>query len=105
MKPDTGPTREPRVPAMDLTEFKAAGYLMEVNRRFFHPLGLALSVKTNTDGEVTLHNIWDGRDDPEGFVFEDLTEAEALRAVRISDELDRRLKVREQRLGYGVQPL
>jgi hypothetical protein len=90
---------------MDLREFKAAGFLQEVNRRFFHPLGLALSVRTDSDGSVQLHSIWDGRDDEEGFVFKDLTDDERLRGKRIDSELERRLRMREERLGFGIQPL
>lgn len=95
----------PRAPAMDLREFLDAGFLQEVNRRFFHPLGLALSVKLNEDGTVELHNIWDGRDDPEGFTFEGWTETDQARGQVIEDELQRLLKVREERLGFGIQPL
>lgn len=32
---------------MDLAEFVSLGYLHEVNRRFFHPLGLALETSFN----------------------------------------------------------
>ena len=105
MNTDIGPTDQPKTPSMDLRDFKEAGYLLEVNRRFFHPLGLALSVRRDPNGEVTLHNIWDGRDDEEGFVFEELTEDERLRGKRITAELERRLRLREERLGFGIQPL
>lgn len=56
---------------LDLTEFRDLGYLQEVNRLFFHPLGLALEVYTDTDtGDVThLGGIWDYRGDPEGVLF------------------------------------
>lgn len=48
------------------------GYVQEVNRLFFHPLGLALAV--NPDQDIEDHGyfaiqIWDCRDDPEGFEF------------------------------------
>lgn len=33
---------------MDLSEFVESGYLQEVNRQFFHPLGLGLIIN-NTD--------------------------------------------------------
>jgi hypothetical protein len=104
MKDDVGPTDAPKTPSIDLREFKDAGYLLEVNRRFFHPLGLALSVKVAA-GTVSLHSIWDGRDDPEGFVFDDLTIEDGERGAAISVELERRLRIREERLGFGIQPL
>jgi hypothetical protein len=94
-----------QVPEMNLKEFLDDGYLQEVNRRFFHPLGLALSVKTHEDGTVTLHNIWDGRDDPEGFTFEGWTASDGMRGERIEAEFNRRLEIRERQLGFGIQPL
>ena len=76
---------------MDLNEFRDAGYLMEVNRVFFHPLGLALAVTFDKDtGKVTaLEGILDSRDDPEGFIFDELDEhdcerSEAIEALRYS---------------------
>ena len=55
---------------MDLNEFKSKGFLQEVNRLFFHPLGLALEVFVDEDGNVTsLGGVWDFRDDPEGMFF------------------------------------
>lgn len=35
---------------MDLTEFRRLGFLQEVNRQFFHPLGLALEMIVETGG-------------------------------------------------------
>lgn len=37
---------------MDLKEFQADGYLQEVNRRFLHPLGLALEMQTGDDDDA-----------------------------------------------------
>lgn len=36
---------------MDPAEFREEGYLQEVNRRFFHPLGLAIEMVMNKPGE------------------------------------------------------
>lgn len=59
--------------AMDIAEFRKLGLLQEVNRRFFHPIGLALAVNAAKDDEPpiaeTLAYIIDRRDDPEGFMF------------------------------------
>lgn len=54
---------------IDIGEFQRLGFLQEVNRLFFHPVGLALEVLRHEDGIVTLGGIWDYRDDPEGVMF------------------------------------
>ena len=54
---------------IDIKEFRDKGYLQELNRRFLHPLGLALSVKVNDDGSETLDSIWDYREDSEGIYY------------------------------------
>ena len=60
-------------------ELRSLGILHEVNRLFFHPLGLALAViipnETATPEEIEADNtfgtlyIVDGRDDLEGWIF------------------------------------
>jgi hypothetical protein len=88
------------------------GYLQEVNRRFFHPLGMALAVTSYPDGAQVISGVIDARDDPEGYVF-DLSSwpdpAMARRdfhekAVVIENEWDLRSAVREERFGWVVQP-
>lgn len=54
---------------IDIKEFRKLGFLQEVNRKFFHPLGLALEVIINEDGTETLGGVWDYRKDPEGNFF------------------------------------
>lgn len=54
---------------IDIKEFRKLGFLQEVNRTFFHPLGLALEVIINADGTEVLGGIQDYRDDPEGFYY------------------------------------
>ena len=55
---------------IDIKEFRAKGFLQEANRKFFHPLGLALEVTINEETEEeTLGGIWDYRDDQEGMFF------------------------------------
>jgi hypothetical protein len=64
---------------IDIKEFRRLGILQEVNRKFFHPLGLALEVIVNDDGTETLGGIWDYREDPEGnFFSEDMIRQEAI---------------------------
>ena len=47
------------------------GYLQEVNRQFFHPLGLALTVVVEADGTARIAGVLDYRDDPAGVIFDD----------------------------------
>ena len=42
---------------LDLIEFRDFGFLQEVNRQFFHPLGLALEIRYLDNGEVVLGGI------------------------------------------------
>lgn len=64
---------------IDVKEFRRLGFLQEANRKFFHPLGLALEVVINGDGTETLGGIWDYRDDPEGNLFgADMIKQEAI---------------------------
>jgi len=56
---------------MDFDEFRELGLLQEVNRKFFHPLGLALEININeeTHKAESFGKIWDYRNDPEGIFF------------------------------------
>ncbi len=55
--------------SMDIKKFVDDGYLQEVNRRFFHPLGLAMAAAVNGDGKYELSGILDYREDPTGIHF------------------------------------
>ena len=78
-----------------IKEFQEEGYLQEANRRFFHPLGLALEVIMNDeDGSMVLGGIWDSRDDPEGILFDDYDHD---KAVIIGHMLDVRSGPRDAR--------
>lgn len=54
---------------MDIKEFRNLGFLQEINRKFLHPLGLAMEVIIDEDGSERLGGIWDYRHDPEGMFF------------------------------------
>lgn len=88
---------------MSIKEFKDGGYLQEVNRQFFHPLGLALWIQYSDDETACyLHSIWDSRDDPQGFVFgPGMINQELLNKVR--DEMSKKLTYRSQTLGFAIQ--
>lgn len=87
---------------MDIAEFRALGYLQELNRLFLHPLGLALEVVGSFDGTETLGGIWDSRDDPEGIVFSDAPDVE--KVVFVRDQLEARSAARFAGLGFVIQP-
>lgn len=89
---------------MSITEFREKGYLQELNRRFLHPLGLALEVVIEDDGSERFGGVWDYRDDPEGIIFGEDT-LDARKAANINDEFNARREAREERLGYIVQPV
>lgn len=90
---------------LDLDVLRNDGYLQEVNRQFFHPLGLALAVVIPTKpGEPDTHlAVLDYRHDPEGMNFGpgDLTE----KAGRLHDIARLRRVPRVNALGYWVQPI
>lgn len=97
---------------IDPDEFRETGFLYEVNRRFFHPLGLAMAVSTDDDGTATFQ-VFDDRGDPEGWVFSwakypdvDQAKAEAVeKAARVQAEWDSHATVRMERFGWVVQPV
>ncbi|MCK4816475.1 hypothetical protein KA005_11965 [bacterium] len=94
---------------IDVKEFQDFGFLQEVNRQFFHPLGLALEVIVDLEtGEVTLGGVWDARDDPEGYLFseEDLLDLVCIQKMKNVRQLwDDKAKVRLEGYGYVVQPI
>ena len=86
---------------MDIREFMDEGYLQEANRQFFHPLGLALSVDCDT---WTLGNVWDSRDDIEGFIYADGV-LDTGRRDNISAEFAKREVARLKKFGFVIQPV
>lgn len=91
---------------MDIRDFCDEGYLQEVNRRFFHPLGLALEVNIFEDGTKELGGIWDYRETETGMWYaESITKLEKFksRADRFDELFQKRLLERYNLLGYGIQ--
>jgi hypothetical protein len=95
------------VKRMDIKEFRELGFLQEVNRHFFHPLGLALEVITEEDGSEKLGGIWDYREDPEGIYFDGGYGMDREKALHVQGEFARHLKERNRMFEVedGVQPL
>ena len=87
---------------MDIAEFVEFGYLQEVNRRFFHPLGLMLVVSRDSDGHVSLLGI--GKtDDPEGMKFADGV-LSSVKCQRVTRKQITMMKTRYEKLGFMIQP-
>jgi hypothetical protein len=91
------------VTRIDIAEFRREGYLQELNRRFLHPLGLALEVVVEEDGSERLGGVWDYRADSEGIYYDGT--ADAAKAARIDDLLAERSPARKAALGWIVEPV
>lgn len=88
---------------IDIKDFCDIGYLQEVNRQFFHPLGLALEVVIDDEtGEAHLGGIWDYREDPEGILFDEIDPQKAERVSRLAAEKG---KTRREICGWILQPI
>lgn len=92
---------------IDLNEFIDEGYLQEVNRQFFHPLGLALSINLDDDGNpIGFGEVWDYRDDPEGIIFGSLDNDKTREKAKKVEEQAKKLETtRIQKFGWRVQPI
>lgn len=94
------------IPFMDLERFQSEGYLQEVNRQFFHPLGMALTLVTSDDGSPAHLQVLDDRGDLEGWLFTtDDHDDMARKALAVTREINKRRPVREKALGFWKQPL
>lgn len=97
---------------MSVKEFRESGLLQEINRRFLHPMGLALAARASTDEEgnylkldETLGPIMDARDDPEGFKFSNDNPPEPDKTEKVDAMFEAKRAYREETLGYHVQPV
>jgi hypothetical protein len=96
---------------IDIKEFREKGYLQEVNRKFLHPLGLALEIIVDDNGIEKLGGIWDSREDEEG-IYYNLSESDEERIERfktnedfVNNELNSRKEKREKLLGFNIEPI
>ena len=86
-----------KIKRIDIKEFREKGFLQELNRQFLHPLGLALEVNKDDDGNETLGGVWDYRDDPEGIIFDltkDDSEVEYLKEELYTDTIIKEIKTK-----------
>jgi len=102
---------ENNIKTIEIKEFREKGYLQELNRRFLHPLGLALGIIVNDDGTESLKEIWDYREDKEG-IYYDISNSDLDRKAKfnknksfIDAEFDSRCKVRKEVLGFDIEPV
>lgn len=93
---------------MKIKEFIEKGYLQELNRRFLHPLGLALEAVEN-NSEFKLNGIIDCRKDKEGIYF-DLKNSNPERKLKfiknfkfIEKEFNKRKKVRSKMFNGNIE--
>lgn len=89
---------------MTVKEFREQGYLQELNRQFLHPLGMALEVVLEKDGTERFGEVWDSRDDDEGFIYGNLSDIDRDKALRINEERITKSTLRRARFGWATQP-
>lgn len=99
------------VKRIDIKEFREKGYLQELNRRFLHPLGMALEIIVEENGEEKLGGIWDYRDDEEG-IYYDLVNSDEERIEKFTkneqfvfDEMMKRSEKRTEMFGSNIEPI
>lgn len=85
---------------MGIKEFVDEGYLQEANRRFFHPLGLALEAYM----EEGILRVWDCRDDEEGVIY-DKGVIDADKHDHVVAEFAKRDIARFRAFGFVTQPV
>jgi hypothetical protein len=92
-------------------EFYEKGYLQEVNRRFFHPLGLSMAVEITDKGDIEYLGILDYRDvdAPLSMLAEFRSEEDYNDALMKKDIIDlefiERADMRIDTFGSIVEPL
>jgi hypothetical protein len=100
-----------KIKRIDIKEFRELGYLQELNRRFLHPLGLALEIIIDDNGEEKLGGIWDYRMDEVG-IYYDIRNSDRDRRDRFIKNRDYvknqfeiiKFKIIEK-LGFGIEPI
>lgn len=96
------------VKKMTLKDFVELGFLQELNRQFLHPRGLALAVTKTDDNKYFFDGIYDAREDPEGWAFEELDKEKATKNAQVVEqEYQKRLKIRNRlyKTRKGIQPI
>ena len=97
-----------KIKRINIKEFREQGYLQELNRQFLHPLGMALEVIIDDEGNEKLGGVWDYRDDPEGmFYAEEIVKLDKFKENfnRVAKELIIKAEYRRNKYGYVFQPI
>ncbi len=96
---------------MDVKEFRELGLIQEINRKILHPIGMALEVTIDENGEESLTGVWDYRDDKEGIIY-DLKNSDRKRIEefitkrnKVYDMTDRKKIHRYEKYGFVVEPI
>lgn len=84
-------------------QFRELGYLQELNRRFLHPLGMALEIIQDDSGNEVFGEVWDLRDDPEGIIYAEISLDDRKRIEEFEAFAKNKHELRERALGYIVQ--
>lgn len=103
---------------LNLKVFRDEGFLLEANRLFFHPLGLALGVYydendiENTKGidpekdEPKGLVIYDSRDDPEGTAYYSLADdGDQEKYDNVTKLREEKANIRLEKFGWVIQPM
>lgn len=81
-----------------------SGLLFEINRQFLHPLGLALTIRKSSNGDLEI-GIKDGRLIPDEMIF--TPETYETGCAKIKDFLENfgyaQMRKREEKLGWSIQ--
>ena len=89
-----------KVKNIDIKEFREFGFLQEVNRQFLHPLGMALEITIDDNGDEKISGIWDHRDDPEGIIF---VEVDQDKIKRVAEFAEKKAEARKAEVGFIIQ--
>lgn len=87
-----------------IKEFRALGFIQEINRRLLHPCGLALEVIVDKEtGEEKFGGVWDYREDPEGMLYAEGVIDEN-KITSVADLFFSKAQYRRDTFGYFIQP-
>ena len=100
-----------KIKRISIQEFRERGYLQELNRQFLHPLGMALEIIVDGDGNEIIGGIWDYRDEDVG-IYYDIKNSDDERKNRffqnyidVVNELGEKFKHRIDKLGFAIEPI
>lgn len=86
---------------------RETGLMFEINRTILHPLGMALELSVDDEGDEYLSGIWDYRDDPEGLAYAEEAFLSGLSKYMefMHDFGEHKLSERMENMGYVIQQL